>query len=110
MRLSPSDAHNQLADDALAAVAFLLGSIAAGSGTLRAAWEPIARFVSLQDAPKPASANVLSEHEIEVLDEMSPQNQAELLLERAINHYRAPTSRSRPAWTAGAADSPSTAG
>ena len=72
----------------LAAAAFLLGSIAAGSGTLRAAWEPIARFVSLQDAPKPASANVLSEHEIAVLDEMSPQSQAELLLERAINHYR----------------------
>jgi hypothetical protein len=72
----------------LAAAAFLLGSIAAGSGTLRAAWEPIVRFVSLQDAPKPASANVLSEHEIAVLDDMSPQNQAELLLERAINHYR----------------------
>jgi len=72
----------------LAAAAFLLGTIAAGSGTLRAAWEPIARFVSLQDAPKPASANVLSEHEIAVLGEMAPQSQAELLLERAINHYR----------------------
>jgi hypothetical protein len=72
----------------LAAAAFLLGTIAAGSGSLRAAWEPIVRFVSLQDAPKPASANVLSEHEIAALGEMSPQNQAELLLERAINHYR----------------------
>jgi len=30
----------------------------------------------------------LSEHEIEVLDKMSPQSQAELLLERSINHYR----------------------
>jgi len=73
---------------ALAAAAFLLGSIAAGSGSLRAAWEPIARFVSLQDAPRPASANVLSEHEITVLDETPPQSQAELLLERSINHYR----------------------
>jgi HEAT repeats len=72
----------------LAAAAFLLGTIAAGSGTLRAAWEPIARFVSLQDAPKAASANVLSEHEIEALGEMPPQSQAELLLERSINHYR----------------------
>ena len=71
----------------LAAAAFLLGTIAAGSGTLRAAWEPIARFVSLQEAPKPASANVLSEHEIAALAEMPAQNQAELLLERAINHY-----------------------
>jgi hypothetical protein len=72
----------------LAAAAFLLGTIAAGSGSLRAAWEPIARFVSLQDAPKPASANVLSEHEVAALDEMAPQSQAELLLERAINHYK----------------------
>jgi hypothetical protein len=72
----------------LVAAAFLLGTIAAGSGRLRAAWEPIARLVSLQDAPTPASANVLSEHEIAALDAMTPQSQAELLLERAINHYR----------------------
>jgi HEAT repeat protein len=72
----------------LAATAFLLGSIAAGSGSLRAAWEPIARFISLEDPPSPASANVLSEHEVTGLDEASPQSQAELLLERSINHYR----------------------
>jgi hypothetical protein len=72
----------------LAAAAFLLGTIAAGSGSLRAAWEPIARFASLQDRPKAASANVLSEHEIAALAGMPPQGQAELLLERAINHYR----------------------
>jgi hypothetical protein len=71
----------------LAGAAFLLGTVAAGSGTLRAAWEPFARFVSLQDAPKPASANVLSEHELGQLAEMPAQAQAELLLERAINHY-----------------------
>jgi hypothetical protein len=72
----------------LAVAAFLLGTIAAGSGSLRAAWEPIARhLVGLQDPPKPASANVLSEHEIDALAGMTPQNQAELLLERAINHY-----------------------
>lgn len=34
------------------------------------------------------SAGVLSEHEIEVLDSMTPQQQAELLLERSINHFR----------------------
>jgi len=34
------------------------------------------------------SAAVLSEHEIEGLDSMSPQSQAELLLERSINHFR----------------------
>jgi HEAT repeat protein len=72
----------------LAAAAFLLGTIAAGSGRLGAAWEPIVRFVSLQEAPKAASANVLSEHEIAALAAMTPQSQAELLLERAINHYK----------------------
>ena len=72
----------------LAVTAFLLGTIAAGSGSLRAAWEPIARVIGLDAQRTPASANVLSEHEIEGLDEMAPQNQAELLLERSINHYQ----------------------
>jgi hypothetical protein len=72
----------------LAVTAFLLGTIAAGSGSLRAAWEPIARVIGLDEQRTPASANVLSEHEIEGLDEMEPQHQAELLLERSINHYR----------------------
>ena len=72
----------------LAVAAFLLGTLAAGSGSLRAAWEPIARVIGLDDQRTPASANVLSEHEIEELDGMEPQNQAELLLERSINHYR----------------------
>jgi len=73
---------------ALAATAFLLGMVAAGSGSLQAAWEPVARAIGLTDPPVPSSANVLSEHETEELDSMSPQAQAELLLERAINHYR----------------------
>jgi HEAT repeats len=72
----------------LVAIAFTLGTIVAGSGSLRAAWTPMARLIGLQDAPIPASANVLSEHEIDVLDAMPPQSQAELLLERSINHYR----------------------
>src|SRR5258708_35585379 len=72
----------------LVATAFILGTIAAGSGSLRAAWTPMARLIGLQDPPVPASANVLSEHEIEGLDAMPPQRQAELLLERSINHYR----------------------
>ena len=71
----------------LVSAAFLVGTIAAGPGSLRAAWEPIARFVRLQDPPKPASANVLSEHEVVALNDMPAQSQAELLLERAINHY-----------------------
>jgi len=71
----------------LAVSAFVLGTIAAGSGSLGAAWEPIARVIGLDGQRTPASANVLSEHEIEGLDDMEPQHQAELLLERSINHY-----------------------
>lgn len=56
--------------------------------TARAAWQELARFFSLAGDPEPASANVLSEHEIEALDQLPPQSQAELLLERSINHYR----------------------
>jgi hypothetical protein len=83
--------HAQWRTTTLAAIAFVAGTIAAGSGTLRAAWQPLADFVGLQDPPKPASANVLSEHETEALDGMPPQSQAELLLERALNHYAGAT-------------------
>src|SRR5882672_8665211 len=75
---------------AVAAVAsgILLGALFMGAGTARAAWQEIAQLLSLHGKPEPASANVLSEHEIEILDQMTPQNQAQLLLERSINHYR----------------------
>jgi hypothetical protein len=71
----------------LAVACFIAGSLV-GTGSVRAAWEPIALFLSLPGPPAPASANVLSEHELEALDAMSPQQQAELLLERSINHFR----------------------
>jgi hypothetical protein len=72
----------------IVALAFILGTIAAGAGSLSAAWAPVARLIGLQDPPAPSSANVFSEHEIEALETMPPQSQAELLLERSINHYR----------------------
>ena len=37
---------------------------------------------------QPTSASVLSEHHLEVLESMSPQAQAEFLLERSINRYQ----------------------
>ena len=58
------------------------------TGKARAAWEEIAQLLSLRGKPEPVSANVLSEHEVEHLDQMSPQSQAQLLLERSINHYK----------------------
>ena len=62
-------------------------TVLATTGTARAALERVSRFLSLAGPPVPASANVLSQHEIERLDSMAPQHQAELLLERSINHY-----------------------
>jgi hypothetical protein len=66
----------------------LMAMLLVSTGGVRAAFTEIARFLSLQGDPEPASANVLSEHEIEALDGMPVQSQAELLLERSINHYR----------------------
>jgi hypothetical protein len=65
----------------------MTASLLVSTGNARAAWEQVAQFLNLQGKPEPASANLLSEHEIEALDGMSPQSQAELLLERSINHY-----------------------
>jgi HEAT repeat protein len=59
-----------------------------GTSTAQAAWQQISRFLSLQGKPERVSANVLSEHELEQLEQMSPQAQATLLLERSINHFR----------------------
>ena len=70
-----------------AAVA-VAASLLLGTQTARAAWQEISQLLSLQGKPEAVSAAVLSEHEIEALDQMSPQSQASLLLERSINHYR----------------------
>src|SRR5690242_3425387 len=63
-------------------------ALALATPAAHAAWQQVARFLSLLGKPVPASASVLSEHEIEQLDRMSPQAQAMLLLERSINHYK----------------------
>jgi len=65
----------------------LVVSVLSSTVSARSAWQQIARILSLQGSPEPASANVLSEHHIEALDEMTEQAQAEFLLERSINHY-----------------------
>src|SRR6266496_6052701 len=66
----------------------LLAFLAVRTGRAQSVWQVISQFIGLHGKPEPASANVLSEHEIEALDKMSPQAQAQLLLERSINHYR----------------------
>jgi hypothetical protein len=71
---------------AMAGLIFMF-ALAAKTGSAQSVWQVIAQFIGLHGKPEPASANVLSEHETEVLGQMTPQAQAELLLERSINHY-----------------------
>src|SRR4051812_14926530 len=73
---------------ATAATLGILATMSFRSDVVRAAWEPLASLLADQRASSATSANVLSEHETEVLDSMSPQSQAQLLLERSINHFR----------------------
>src|SRR5271165_4222956 len=70
--------------------AVAIGVMLAGffaTGNARAALDEVARLFTLQGKLEPASPAVLSEHEIENLDRQTPQQQAEVLLERAVNHY-----------------------
>jgi len=60
------------------AAGFLVGGVLGQAAAQSQVASPVER----------TSAAVLSEHELEVLDSMSPQKQAELLLERSINHFR----------------------
>ena len=69
-------------------VGLLLVALVLSTGKARAAWDEISVFLKLQGKPERASASVLSEHEIEGLDQMPAQSQAQLLLERSVNHYR----------------------
>jgi HEAT repeat protein len=84
--MQPTGPERNRAPFAIALVA-LAAVLLAGSASARAAWQQIARVLSLDGKPEPASANVLSAHHLEALDSMAPQAQAEFLLERAINHY-----------------------
>ena len=72
-------------------IGFLFALPFVATGTVRAALEEVAQFLSITGKPKAASPAVLSEHETEKLNESSPQAQAQLLLERAINHYQGAT-------------------
>jgi hypothetical protein len=54
---------------------------------IKAAWAEFERIIQLKSAPLSASPAKFSDHEIEGLSAMAPQQQAQLLMERAINHY-----------------------
>lgn len=83
----------------LAAVVALLA--AANPAPIKAAWAEIERIILLKSTPLPASPPRLSDHEMEGLSAMAPQEQAELLMERAINHYEGAIElidKNVPAW------------
>lgn len=74
----------------LAVIAGVLGAllfVAARGPAAQAAWEQISQLLTLEGKPAPASPAVMSEHELSKLDDMRPQAQAQLLLERSINGY-----------------------
>ena len=72
----------------LAGIAAAFVAQFAKSDSARAAWDQIQDLLSLRGKPKSASPAILSGYELEKLDGMSPQRQAEILLERAVNHYQ----------------------
>jgi hypothetical protein len=65
----------------------ILLALVFATGKASATWQEIEQILGLQGKPQPASPGILSQHEIESLDRQSPQSQAQLLLERAINGY-----------------------
>jgi hypothetical protein len=69
----------------LVALAFAL--FAVNPASIKAAWAEFERIIQLKSDPLPASPARLSDHETEGLSAMAPQQQATLLMERAINHY-----------------------
>lgn len=69
----------------------LLGLAGYSSGFAQVALQQVLSFIEVQGTPVAASPPLLSEHEIQALDQMTPQAQAERLLERAINHYQGAT-------------------
>jgi hypothetical protein len=73
----------------IAAVAVLALALffAARTDVLVAAWDGLVELITIEGPPVPASLAVLSTHEVDELESLPPQTQAERLLERAINHY-----------------------
>ena len=70
-----------------AGFAVLLLLSALNPGTMQAALREIGALIDLDGGPLSASPPKLSEHVIAELASMEPQKQAEMLVQRATNHY-----------------------
>src|SRR5260370_12582142 len=71
----------------LSVAAFMVLFAAAIPAPIRAAWDEFALRIQLKSESQSASPAKLSDHEIEEIAALPAQQQAERLLERAINHY-----------------------
>jgi HEAT repeat protein len=71
----------------LAFATLILFFAAAMPAPIRATWDQFALAMQLRNEPVAASPAQLSDHEIEEIAALAPQDQAERLLQRAINHY-----------------------
>lgn len=74
-----------------AALATALVFAAAWPDALVAAWQQLVSLIDVRGAPIAASPAIVSEHELDELETLEPQAQAERLLERAVNHYAGAT-------------------
>jgi HEAT repeat protein len=72
---------------ALLSVLVLALVVAARTDVLVAAWKELAGLIGLEGEPVAASPAIISGHEVQEIEALGPQEQAERLLERAINHY-----------------------
>ena len=77
----------------LAAVIAALVIAGMHSGVARAGWQQLQPYLPRLGRPEPASPAIASQHESERLSADRPQQQAELLLERAVNHYQGATAQ-----------------
>jgi len=71
----------------LSGIFMLVIFAAVNPGPMQAALRSIGEMIDLQSDPVSASPPKLSEHVIAELSAMEPQKQAEVLLQRATNHY-----------------------
>jgi hypothetical protein len=72
----------------LSLATILIFVAAAIPAPIRAAWDEFSLRMQLQQSqPQSASPSKLSDHEIEEIANLPAQQQAERLLERAVNHY-----------------------
>ena len=83
--ISESTAKRVVAIFALVTVMLFFAAVM--PAPIRATWDQFALTMQLRNEPVPASPAQLSDHEIEEIAAMAPQEQAERLLERTINHY-----------------------